>query len=243
MPDTLSIQRPRIVSSLIVLAAFALLIWLGQWQLQRLAWKENLIRHIAALKTAAPRPLESVLSGSDIDFVRVSLTCPDLMKRPRLKLYGIQDGSIGYRLMAACPVTAGTASSVLVDLGFAAGAELPPACEADKSAPALSGPVTGVLRKPDARTFVTPPNQPAQNLWYSRDLPAMAAAVGAGTPAPAFVAVETAPGGASPRCPLQRATLPGELPNNHLSYAITWFGLAAALVAVYVASLFRKRPN
>ncbi len=243
MAHAVTVQRPRVVSTLISLVAVAILVWLGLWQLQRLKWKENLLVHIAALRTAAPRPVEDVLGGTDIDFVRVRLDCPNLMSRPRLKLYGVQDGGIGYRLMTACPVSAGEASSVLVDLGFVAGAEAPAACDALKTASPLTGPLTGVLRKPDARTFVTPPNQPAQNLWYSRDLPAMARAIGAGPPAPAFVALESAPGAADGACPLAKATLPGELPNNHLSYAITWFGLAAALAGVYLASLLRRRPS
>jgi len=235
-------RPPRLLGSLLALAGFVILIGLGVWQLQRLTWKEALIAHIAALKTASPRPLEDVLHSGDTDFVRVSFDCPDLMNRPRLKLYGVQDGQIGYRLMTACPASAGEASSVLVDLGFQAGAEGAP-CPPAKSGVLLSGPAVGVLRHPDSRTFVTPSNQPGQNLWYWRDLPAMARALGAGPPAPAFVALETAPGAAPLACDLVRATLPGELPNNHLQYAFTWFGLAGALAGVYVAMLFRRRPN
>lgn len=222
-----------------------ILLWLGVWQLHRLAWKENLIRHIAALKSEPARPLAQVLADGDLDFVRVRFECPDLMSRPRLRLYGVQDGRTGFRLMAACPIAAGAVSSILVDLGFEAQSlseDTPKAC-LQSATSALSGPVTGVLRLPDKANFVTPSNQPSQNLWFSRDLPAMANALGQGTPAPAFVSLEAAPGPVDPACPLVHAPLPSDLPNNHLAYAITWFGLAAALVGVYVAMLFRRRPE
>jgi surfeit locus 1 family protein len=143
-------------------------------------------------------------------------------------------------------VSAGAASSVLVDLGFEAQSlsqDTPAACLKSAAPAVLSGPATGILRLPDKSNFVTPPNQPGQNLWYWRDLKAMSAALGQGKPAPAFVSLEPAPGAVDKACPLIHAPPPSDLPNNHLAYAITWFGLAAALVGVYVAMLFRRRPE
>lgn len=237
--------RPTVLGALFSLAGLITLVCLGVWQLQRMAWKEDLLKHLAALKSQAARPLAEVLAGNEKEFVRVSLECPDLMSRPRLRLYGIQDGQPGYRLMTACPIAGGVAS-VLVDLGFEAQgpqADTPAACLNTPSAPDLPGPSVGILREPDTATFVTPANQPASNLWYSRDLPAMAKTLGAPPPAAFFVALESAPGAAAAGCPLVRRVLPSDLPNNHLSYALTWFGLAAALVGVYVAMLFRRRSD
>jgi surfeit locus 1 family protein len=71
----------------------------------------------------------------------------------------------------------------------------------------------------------------------------MAKALGVGPPAPAFVALERAPALPGPQCQPIRNPIPADLPNNHLQYAITWFGLAAALAGVYVATLFRRRPE
>ena len=115
--------------------------------------------------------------------------------------------------MTACPIAGATAASVLVDLGFEAQAlssDTPAAC-LKASAARLSGPIVGILRLPDARTFVTPPDQPEQNLWYARDLPAMAKTLGAGTAAPAFVALEQMAGGGPPGCPLVQGA-PAERP-------------------------------
>jgi surfeit locus 1 family protein len=239
MIDLAPARRPGPVSAVLVLALLAALVSLGVWQLQRLTWKQGLLAHIAALKTAPARPLEDALHGGDVEFVRVSFDCPDLMTRPRLELYALQDGERGFRLMTACPVAIGDASSVLVDLGFRP--DTP--CVQDKAPPPFNGPLVGVLRHPDPKTFVTPPNQPEQNLWYSRDLPAMAKAAGAGPPLQTFIALERGPPFPGPECQPTRNPLPGDIPNNHLQYAITWFGLAAALACVYVAMLFGRRPD
>jgi surfeit locus 1 family protein len=223
-----SIAR-RIVSGVLCLIGVAILLGLGVWQLHRLTWKEDLLRRVAALRNAPARPLQGVLTaGGDMDYVRVVFDCPDLERRPTLRLFGVRDGKAGYRLIAACPVGSG---SILVDRGFV------PLEAADVAArpgrAALPGPVVGVLRRGDK-----PANRVGENLWYSRDVPAMARALGASAPAPVFLMLEQpAPpaGGPTP------APVPIDIPNRHLEYAITWFGLAAALVGVYVATLVRRR--
>jgi surfeit locus 1 family protein len=241
-PQPPPVKGPGIGLAVAVAIAMALLIGLGVWQLQRLKWKEALLAHVAALKDAPARPLDSVLAGRDLDYARVRFDCPDLERRPRLHLYGVQDGMTGQRLMVACPVHAPGTSSVLVDLGFEPTEPCPgkPMTAPPKPWP---DPFVGVLRTPDARSFVTPPNDAANNLWYSRDLPAMARALNAGTPAPDFIALEPGPQAADiGACVVQRA-IPLNIPNRHFEYAITWFGLAASLAAVYLAMLLRKRPR
>jgi surfeit locus 1 family protein len=236
-PEFSERPRPRLLSAVLVLIGIGLLVGLGVWQLQRLKWKENLLARIAALQSAAAIPLEGALrAGGDLDYVRVTFDCPDLERRPTLRLFSLHEGVAGYRLIAACPIVSDHASSILVDRGFVPLEQ--PGAGAGRAV--LPGPVVGVMRQGDRRNFVTPPNDPVQNLWYSRDVPAMARQLRAPAPAPAFVMVERpAPAGAGPI----PAPLPTDIPNRHLEYAITWFGLAAALVAVYVARLFGKRPD
>ena len=223
-----------------VAVALAILCGLGTWQVKRLAWKGALLARIAALQAAPAVPAEPVLeraaAGADADFTRVALDCPGLAAAPFLELYAVRDGQAGSRLISACPVRTGRFASVLVDRGFVADSisARPPVTPGDHSPFAL----VGVLRKPDARTFVTPPNQPAANRWYWRDLPAMASALGTRAPAPLVLMAETStnPGWKA----LTPAPLPAEIPNRHLEYAITWFGLAGALLAVYAAMLWRR---
>jgi surfeit locus 1 family protein len=231
-------RRPGVGGAISVAICLVILIGLGVWQLQRLRWKEGVLARVAALQAARSVPLDTVLrNGSDLDYVRVSFDCPDLERRPLLRLFAVRDGQPGYRLITACPLSDEPFDSVLVDRGFVA---------TDSSAAAMQpgqpgiGPVVGILRKGDKSNFVTPANRVAENLWYSRDRAAMASALHAAKPVPAFLMLEhpaPAAGGPIP------APVPADIPNRHLEYALTWFGLAAALVGVYAAMLFRKRRD
>jgi len=227
--------------TLATLVALAILIGLGSWQLQRLKWKEGLLAHIAELRSAPARPLEPVLDsladGRDVDFTRVRVTCPGLAKATYLELYGLKDGRAGSRLISACAVASRRYRTVLVDRGFVADtiSARPPADAADAAPLEL----VGVLRTPDKASFMTPKNNPGTGRWFSRDIPAMAQALGAPLPAPAFLFAETSSNPAWKA--LEPAPLPSEIPNRHLEYALTWFGLAAALAGVYAAVLVRRR--
>jgi surfeit locus 1 family protein len=222
-----------------VAICFAILVGLGVWQLQRLKWKEGILAHVAALQSARPVPIGPVLEraarGADVDFTRVSAVCPGLATARFLPLYSIHEGGqAGWRLISACPVETAAYRTILVDRGFVSDtvAARPPVD------PAAAAPVrvTGILRKPDRPSFVAPKNRPGR--WFFRDIPAMARALGAPAPAPVFLYAETSsnPGFQA----LEPAPLPANIPNRHLEYALTWFGLAAALLGVYVAALFGR---
>lgn len=232
-------KGPGVVAGAVVLLCLAILIGLGVWQLQRLKWKEGVLARVAALQAAPSRPLADALkAGGDPDFIRVSLDCPDLERRPLLRLFAVKDGVAGYRLITACPISADRYSSILVDRGFAPFEQAQVAMQPGRAA--LSEPVVGVLRKGDQPTFVTPKNRVAENLWYSRDVAAMARQLHAAAPAPVYLMVERpAPAGPGPI----PAPIPANIPNRHLEYALTWFGLAAALIGVYAAMLLRRRRN
>lgn len=236
-------QRFPIGLTIAVAICLAILVGLGVWQLQRLKWKEGLLRQIAALENASAQPLGTVLArgkaGADISFTRVSTLCPDLETRPVLRLFTVAEGGVaGYRLITACPLASGPYGSILVDRGFVAqlGDDLP------RNIPGqpISQPVVGVLRGGGERSFVTPKNRADQNQWYWRDVDAMARALHAPNPAPLYLMLETpAPASGVPR----PSPLPPNIPNNHLGYAITWFGLAGALLGVYLGMLFHKRQS
>lgn len=221
--------------------AMIILVGLGGWQLQRLTWKENLLARVAALQGAAPRPLEptidSVAFGTDRDFTRVAVDCPGLGTAPYLELYSVRDVGAGVRLISACRIAAGRYDTILVDRGFISD-QAPGRPKID---PADRAPMhlVGVLRKPDRATFVTPKNDVARNHWYSRDVAAMASVLHVTRPAPLFLMAETS---TNPELKaLDPQPLPTEIPNRHFEYALTWFGLALALLGVYIAKLVRDR--
>ena len=91
---------------------------------------------------------------------------------------------------------------------------------------------SGVWRVPDAPGFFTPKPDPAKHVWYARDLAGIAAADGVKLAAPVVIEADATPNpGGWPK----GGQTVVDFPNNHLSYAMTWFGLAAGLIGVYFA--------
>lgn len=240
MTETQRMRNLPIGLTLATLVSLAILIALGMWQLERLAWKSQLLDQIESRAEAPPRPADDILdlaaSGEDLGFYRVNLTCPGLDTAPFVQLYGIKNGQAGQRLISACPVAGGGYQTLLVDRGFV------PDTVTERPVVSPGGqtpvPVTGLLRNPDPANFVTPENRPDANVWYSRDVELMATTLGATAPAPVFLLSETP---TNPEFPaLEPTPLPDEIANRHLEYALTWFGLAGALIAVYAAVLWRR---
>lgn len=226
-----------------VAISLAILVGLGSWQLKRLAWKEGLLARVAALQAAPAKPgvaaMEQMSAGADLDFARVQLECPGLASAPYVQLYSVRDGQPGARLVSACQIAGGRYRSILVDRGFVdETVSARPRVNVSDRTPIV---ITGVLRVPEPGNFVSPPNDVAANRWYVRDVPAMAKALGADAPAPLVLMAETS---SNPEWKaLDPAPLPAEISNRHLEYALTWFGLAASLVGVYVAMLWRRRKT
>jgi surfeit locus 1 family protein len=217
-----------------VAISLTLLAGLGFWQVQRLHWKEGLLARVHALQAASPAPVAPVLqrakAGVDVDFTRVAADCPDIETSPFLKLWSVPDERSGYRIITACRLADAPYASILVDRGFIVQDDA--GRLAAGQGERIGGPITGVLRKGDRANTFTPPNQLSQNLWYARDIPAMAHVLGVSDPAPVFLMLEKpAPKGVAPT----PAALPTDIPNNHLQYAITWFGLALVLAGVFAA--------
>lgn len=217
-----------------VAIAMAILVGLGVWQIKRLAWKTQLLAEVAAAQTAKAVPLAQALALPRPDFHRVLVTCPGLAGADFVTVHAILDtsggsnGVQGRRLLSPCLIDGDKA--ILVDRGF-----IPDETAANPPVVAGTAPValTGVLTKGGKGTFLTPP--PSGRLFFSRDLPAMAKALGVDANPTYFIAAETQ---TNPDFPaLKSVPLPPDIPNNHFQYALTWFGLAGALLAIYAAKL------
>lgn len=237
-PDMLGTLRDRrlLWPGLAALAGLALLISLGNWQMQRLAWKDGLIAAIADRAHAEPVPLaaaeERAARGEDVEYTRVAVAGHFVNDR-EMHLYALDDvHGPGFHVIT--PLRLGDGSMVLVNRGFVPNDLKDPA---RRGAGRLSGvvKVTGLLRHPDTQGMFDPPNDAARNIWYWRDIDAMAAA--AAGPEAARVHRSIIDAEADPAVPggwPKGGTTRLELPNRHLEYALTWYGLAAALVAVFV---------
>jgi len=224
------------------LLAFSVLIGLGTWQVERKAWKEALIATLTERLAAPPEALPAPATWQDLDpasdeYRRVKFTAL-FDNAAEALIYGAASAfrpdvsGPGYWLFTPARLTDG--SLVMVNRGFVPEDRKDPKSRADGQ---ISGPVeiTGALRWPDTRHWFTPNDDAAHNLWFNRDPHAIAAAKGLGAVAPFFVEMEApVPSGGLPS--------PGKivvnLPDNHLQYAITWYGLAAALVGVFAVFAF-----
>lgn len=219
------------------LVGVVLLCALGTWQLQRLAWKEGLVADIAARAHGAPVSIavveERAARGDDVEYTRVAVDGAFANDR-EIHLYALDEsGGPGFHVITPLRLADGTI--VLVNRGFVPNDLKDPA---RRGAGQLSGTVsvTGLVRHGDRQGTFIPANDVTRNIWYWRDMDAMAGAA-AGADASRvhrFVIdaeAEPAPPGGWPRGGVTRL----ELPNRHLEYALTWYGLAAALVGVFLA--------
>jgi surfeit locus 1 family protein len=225
--------------------AFIILIGLGTWQVQRKAWKEGLIAALTVRLGAPPMALPLATDWANLDpvnaeYSRVTFSA-QFDNADEALVYGAASAfrpdvaGLGYWVFTPARLPDG--STVIVNRGFIPESKKDPA---SRAAGQITGPVTivGTLRWPDTRHWFTPSDDPAHNLWLSRDPQSIAAAKGLGAVAPFYVEQESpVPPGGLP----QPGKLVVALPDNHLQYAITWYGLAAALVVVFVVWAFNSR--
>lgn len=224
---------------------FAILVGLGIWQAQRLAWKEGLLATIEARTHSAPQPLAAIEErerrAGDVDYWPVTVHGTFLHSGERHFLSTWQ-GMSGFDVIT--PLKLDDGRFVLVNRGFVPYAQKDPATRPQGE---IAGEVevTGLARNaPLAKpSWLVPDNEPAENIFFWKDLPQMAAT--AGLPAGAVVLPFLIDADAAPNpggLPVGGVTIV-DLPNNHLQYALTWFGLAGALLAVVLTWFIRRRAT
>ena len=113
MSDT---RRLPVILTLVCAAALAVLVSLGVWQMQRLAWKQDLLSRIEAARTAPPVMLDEALARPEPEFARVALVCRGLDHAPYIELRTLMEGEPGVRLVSLCSPDI----PILVDRGFVA---------------------------------------------------------------------------------------------------------------------------
>lgn len=225
-------MRRIIVPGIASLVGVALLIALGVWQLHRLIWKEALIAAVEARAHAAPAPLPSpgswaALEPADYEYRRVEASGVYDLVNQELVFTSMEEprgpyGGVGYQVMTPMRLTNG--ETVIVNRGF-----MP---EGMKAA-AARGPqgetkIVALMRASEPRNLFTPADDPARGVFFTRDAEALANALHLGPHAPFTLDAEAGPD-PLPEGGETRLTFV----NNHLSYAFTWFGMAAALAGVY----------
>jgi len=231
--------------ALFAAAGVAFLVGLGWWQLERRAWKLDLIAKIEARAGAEPVPLaEAIKAGrrsGDVEYARVRARGRFLHDRESY-VYMPGKGGPGYHVYT--PLETQDGWLVLVNRGF-----VPEALKSPDRRPAGQEAgeqeVIGLVRLPTERSWLIPAGDPEQRLYFWPDYAGMLAAVSdpkdSFRRAPFFLDAVGEPGnpGGWPKGGTTRL----ELPNRHLEYALTWFGLAAALAAVFAAFAWSRRRD
>jgi surfeit locus 1 family protein len=203
----------------------AILVSLGVWQMQRLAWKEGVLADIEARIAAAPVSLPDQPDAVADRYLPVGVT--GVFEGEVVRVLVSQRGiGAGYRIISALETDTGR--RVLVDRGVL------PVSETLPAVPMGAVQVIGNLHWPDERDGFTPANDVAGNIWFAREVDVLAAyletealLVIARTVTPADAAVTPLP-----------VAVEG-IPNDHLSYAITWFLLALVWLGMTVFLLSR----
>jgi surfeit locus 1 family protein len=233
---------PRIIlTAILVIASLAILLALGTWQVERLYWKEGLLADIAERRAAEPVQLaeveQALASGEDIEYRRVSLSGTFDHTKER-HFFATFEGRTGFYIYT--PTTLVDGRTIFVNRGFVPYEMKEPATRAAGEVTGAQV-ITGYARSKLAEkpSMIVPDNDLAKNIFYWKDLDAMAASAGLSEVIPMFVDADTAvtnPGGWP-----KGGVTQFDLPNNHLQYAVTWYGLAAALVAVVFGMWWRSR--
>jgi surfeit locus 1 family protein len=219
------------------LAGFAVLFALGTWQIERKAWKEELIEVLRQRAAAAPVALPThefwaTPKSASYEFRRFTF---------RAEFHHTQEAFVytagsalrpdisgpGYWVFTPAKLPDG--SMVIVNRGFVPQDRLDTHTRGEGQVLEAVD-IVGALRWPEPRGWFTPKDDPAGNVWYVRDHRAMAAAKGWGEVEPFYIDQESpAPPGGLPKV----GPLSVQLRNEHLQYALTWYGLAAVLVVVF----------
>jgi surfeit locus 1 family protein len=239
--------RALIGPGIITLIGVAILCGLGVWQLERMVWKEGLLAAIAERVGAEPVdfPPESAwatLTREHDEYRHVRLTGQFLNDKEahlqaNLVHKGPNEGALGYNILT--PLRQGDGSLIIVNRGFVPLDKKDAATRADGQIEGATT-ITGLLRFPQTHPWFAPADDPAKNVWFSRDPAPIARAYGLARVAPMIVDADAGEG--KSKYPIGGATLI-DIPNDHLQYALTWFALAGALLAVFAVYARRRlRP-
>jgi cytochrome oxidase assembly protein ShyY1 len=233
-------RKGLFIPAAFMLSAFTVLVGLGTWQIERKAWKEGLIATLDRRLNDAPLALSppeqwAGMTPDNSEFTRVRVRV-DFPKTSDALVYtgssGVRDDvkGTGYFVFSPAQLTGGR--QVVVNRGFVPEQIYPNMSEGIE--------IVGAIRFPEKPSWFVSAHDAAGKIWTVRDPAAMAQLLGWGPVAPFYIEQESPvpPGGLPHPAPLKP-----RLRNDHLQYAITWYGLAAVLAAMSAIWLVRRRRS
>ncbi|MBU2944535.1 SURF1 family protein [Shimia thalassica] len=221
---------PRYLLPLIFgIVGTAILVSLGNWQVRRLAEKEAYLSAIDARIADAPVEVPAIPDPVEDRFLPVTAT--GVLTSDELHvLVSVKKVGPGYRIVSAFEMEDGR--RIMVDRGFVRTSQ--------KEAARYTGPasVIGNLHWPEEIDSFTPENDITGNIWFARDVPAMAAALDT---EPVLVILRETSENDTTVTPLPVDS--SGIPNDHLQYIVTWYGLAIVWAAMTLYYLRRMRKT
>lgn len=236
--------RGLILPGILSLFALAVLILLGTWQMQRLAWKESLIATVTSRVKETPQRLPAAAESLSLDLhaeeYRPYIASGRFLHQHEVQVYtslgeakGVYSGA-GYWVLT--PLERADGSIVIVNRGFVPLEKKNPATRPEGQTEGEVT-VTGLLRLPEQTNYFTPANDPAHNGWYSRNPQEIERAFRLKNVLPFMLdAVANYRAGDLPQPNETKITFT----NNHLGYALTWYGLACTLIGVFAAFAWQR---
>lgn len=233
-------SRSLLVPAVVTLLGLAVLLGLGAWQLERKAWKEGLIatleRRLNDAPVALPPPAEwGAMTPDRWEFTRVRVRV-QFLKQSDALVYtsgsAIRDDVKAAGYFVFSPALGPEGRQLVVNRGYV------PA----RAYPAASGviEIVGAVRFPEQPSWFVSAHDAAGDIWTVRDSTLMAKVKGWGEAAPFYIEQESpVPAGGLPH----PAPLKVRLRNEHLQYAITWFGLAVVLAVIFAVWAIRRRQT
>ncbi len=226
--------RPSLWPTVMTLVCLPILVALGTWQLERMSWKQDLIDRIEERMSAAPTPLPARIDDPQAwEYRRVSLTGTFRHDQEMPVTPRTYQGKLGYHLVT--PLDRPDGTTVLVDRGWV---PVDRRDQATRPETLVQGTVTleGLGRITRPAGWLQPESEPEKNAWYHVDADEMARHIGRPV-SPVYV--DAAMGPDPQAFPIGGRTIVS-MPNNHLQYVVTWYGLAATLLVIYVVSQWRR---
>jgi surfeit locus 1 family protein len=240
--------RPRAGAARLIWGAVAtvvgcaILIFLGVWQLHRLAWKEGLIARIEERAKAAPTPLPppsqwATLRPDDYEYRHVALDGVFENDKEALVFRPAGGAARTPGFLVLTPLKLSSGAYLIVNRGFVPLDKKDPASRPESQIEGQKH-VEGLMRPPEPRDAFTPADRPETGQYFTRDPGLIAAHFGLFPAAPFSVdADKTSAPGFAPQGGASEVTLP----NNHLVYALTWFGLALGWIGAFAAFAWQNR--
>ena len=239
-------KNSLLLAGFFTVLGLGILLKLGFWQLDRLVWKTQLLVKIDANMSAAslslPENIGAVQLPGTMDYghweYRQVCITGEFLHNQELFLFSTNlAGSGGYHVYT--PFIRENATTVFINRGWVPNEKVNSASRPEGQ---LSGiqKVCGIFRGEGQTGAFTPENDVIANVWYYRNSRQMAEAIRLETPFPIFIDADSTPNPGG--FPVGGQTKV-DLPNNHLGYAITWFGLAITLLGVFTVFVLKARKN